>query len=736
MIQDNLDNISDNLSQGLPSDVYEEAVKFCKTRAEREFLRTRTVQTNKMDKLIQRRDENHRNKRDKQLENLKDTYQKKWVVNLSDTALTPAETSVLVKGPKFAITPEKIPAKDYIVLTEASIKDLSDNDKDNTRHEVTRLLNKAKVPNPNITSAEARALKGLRKDPSRMVLTADKGNCFVVMDTTMYKSKCQEVLSDKAVYEKLPSDPTAKSQKKLCNLLKGIKQKGELSQTDYQHLRPTGNYSTPPKFYGSPKIHKQGIPMRGIVSSIGSMAYKTAKLLARILKYLVGKNQHSVNSTKEFIERMQLRIVGDDECYISFDIMALFSNTPIPKAMEVTQRRLENDNTLSQRTDLSVQSIMSLLEFCVNNTYFLFDGEFYKQTHGAAMGSPVSPILANIFMEYFEVEAITTAPTPPRFWDRYVDDTWALTKKGTVQELHDHINDIEKPFIRFTKEEPGPDGGVPFLDTYIMTDDNGNIITRVYRKPTHTDLYLNWNSHHPVCARMGVIRTLYHRAQLVCSTEDILHEEQKHLRDVLRINDYPEWAIHRGQKQIAKDKASNPSSKDKKDYKGFVVVPYVKGLSEPYKRSLEKVGVQVFFKAGCTLRNMLVSPKDKDSKSKTQGIIYNIKCGENTCPMHYIGETGRTLEERYKDHVQDSNSAIHRHSAETGHSIPELDEDNVKILRKEDNTIHRRIIEGMYIKLHEPELNRNIGKVDIPNIYDNLLREEGSLKISRGGHSD
>ncbi len=539
---------------------------------------------------------------------------------------------------------------------------------------MTRLLNKAKVPTPNITSAEARALKGLRKDPSRMVLTADKGNCFVVMDTTMYKSKCQEVLSDKAVYEKLPSDPTAKSQKKLCNLLKGIKDKGELSQTDYQHLRPSGNYSTPPKFYGSPKIHKQGIPMRGIVSSIGSMAYRTAKLLARILKLLMGKNQHSVNSTKEFIERMKLRIIGEDECYISFDIVALFSNMPIPKALEVTQRRLENDSTLSQRTDLSVQSIMSLLEFCVNNTYFIFKGDFYKQTHGAAMGSPISPILANIFMEYFEVEAITTAPSPPRFWDRYVDDTWALTKKGTVQGLHDHINDIEKPHIRFTKEEPGQDGGVPFLDTYIMSDENGHIITRVYRKPTHIDLYLNWNSHHPVCARMGVVRTLYHRAELVCSTQDILHDEQKHLHDVLRINDYPEWAIHRGQRQLNNDKLTNNNNTDKKDYKGYVVVPYVKGLSEPYKRSLEKVGIQVFFKAGCTLRNLLVSPKDKDPKSKKQGIIYNIQCGESTCPMHYIGETGRTLEERYKDHVQDSKSAIYRHSAETGHSIPKLDD--------------------------------------------------------------
>ncbi len=274
--------------------------------------------------------------------------------------------------------------------------------------------------------------------------------------------------------------------------------------------------------------------MRPIVSSIGALDYNSAKLLAKILKPLVGGNCHHVNSTKEFIERMKHRSVGDNECYISFDIVALFSNTPIPKAMEVIKRRLEKDNTLSERTDLSVSSIIKLLEFCVNNTYFTFNGVFYKQKHGAAMGSPVSPILANIYMEYFEVEALTTAPSPPRFWDRYVDDTWALTTKGTVDGLHDHINHFQPP-IRFTKEQPGADGGVPFLDTYITADSSGNIITNVYRKPTHTDLYLNWNSHHPVSARMGVIRTLYHRAQVVCSNEAILREEHKHLHDVLRI---------------------------------------------------------------------------------------------------------------------------------------------------------------------------------------------------------
>ncbi len=117
------------------------------------------------------------------------------------------------------------------------------------------------------------------------------------------------------------------------------------------------------------------------------------------------------------IQRLRNRIVGPNDCYVSFDIVALFSKAPIEKALEVTQRGLENDSSLSERTTLPISSIMELLKFCVYNTYFLFNETFYEQKQGAAMGSPVSPIIANIYMEYFEAEAIYSAPSPPKYWD-------------------------------------------------------------------------------------------------------------------------------------------------------------------------------------------------------------------------------------------------------------------------------------------------------------------------------
>ena len=81
--------------------------------------------------------------------------------------------------------------------------------------------------------------------------------------------------------------------------------------------------------------------------------------------------------------------------------------------LNVIQQRLAKDKDLQQRTTMSIKHITSLLEFCLNSTSFVFQGQYYQQIEGAAMGSPLSPIVANIFMENFEKGALETALHPP-----------------------------------------------------------------------------------------------------------------------------------------------------------------------------------------------------------------------------------------------------------------------------------------------------------------------------------
>ena len=135
-------------------------------------------------------------------------------------------------------------------------------------------------------------------------------------------------------------------------------------------------------------------------------------------------------------------------------------------------------------------------------------------------------------MEEFENRALTSAVSPSRLCKRFVDDTSVILLQSQEEEFLQHIKCVD-PSIKFTTEEPKEDGSMPFLDTLITPKEDGTLTTSVYRKPTHTDLYLQWDSHHNLACKFSVINTLTHRATAVCSNSELLKKELKHIEEVL-----------------------------------------------------------------------------------------------------------------------------------------------------------------------------------------------------------
>ena len=151
----------------------------------------------------------------------------------------------------------------------------------------------------------------------------------------------------------------------------------------------------------------------------------------------------------------------------------------------------------------------------------------------------------------------------------------------------------------------------------------------------------------------------------------------------------------------------------------------VKKMSESVKKKCSNYGVQVYFKGGTTIKNLLVAPKDKDPMMKKSGVIYRYKCGRVECDEEYIGESSRTFGKRFKEH-QKAPSPIFDHFNTTGHNISV---ENFNIVGKEDQNLRRAIKEDLYIRVNNPSLNRNIGKYHLPHIWDEVLFNIPELKI-------
>ena len=299
----------------------------------------------------------------------------KWVINLSNKPLTPAQRSVLAKGPNFAVTPRQPPNLEYITAIEAACTKLSQQDAEELRADINRVLRSSHPPKPNLTKAQNSALRELKRDRDHTVLTADKGVAMVIMDRQDYMNKANHLLNQ-STYKSITKDPTNSIKNKLINILKRVKTKTGLDSNTYKSMYPTG--CVPPKFYGLPKIHKPDTPLRPIVSSCGSVTYGVAKELAKILKPLVGKSPHHITSTQDFVEQARQIKMEPGECLSSYDVSALFISVPIDPALNIIKDLLDKDTTLKERTVMEVGDIILLLEFCLKNTYFSFQGQFYE----------------------------------------------------------------------------------------------------------------------------------------------------------------------------------------------------------------------------------------------------------------------------------------------------------------------------------------------------------------------
>ena len=200
-----------------------------------------------------------------------------------------------------------------------------------------------------------------------------------------------------------------------------------------------------------------------------------------------------------------------------------------------------------------------------------------------------------------------------------------------------------EPTIKLTMERES-NGSLAFLDTLATHHSDGSLSTSVYRKKTHTDRYLDFTSHHPLTNKVAVARTLMTRVDRICTYVPDKDKEKRHIAKALKNNGHPSQHVNESWCTAPNPHPSSPEDRSR----ATVVIPYVRHLSESIQRILAPLQVRTCFRPHCTLRQMLVNLKDQTRLNQQAGVIYEVPCGD--CPQVYVGQTGRTLSHRLKEH--------------------------------------------------------------------------------------
>ena len=394
------------------------------------------------------------------------------------------------------------------------------------------------------------------------------------------------MLADKKTYEELLSDSTPKYKRKLVSTLSMLKKESKISEGK-KWLYPTAENI--PLLYCTPKIHKTGTPLHPIVDYTNTTGYCTSRWLADILGALVGKTKHHVQNSKYLTDELAKVVIDEEDILNSHDVVCehVHQYTDWPSILSIVKDRLENediflrDYSKEQGFKLTSDDVVNLQEFILTTTYFTFRGKIYRQLFGTAMRSPVSLIAATIFMEALELlhpphgllsKAMVSLCTqhPWNGAERLCTEADRPYKSGRQVRIHPiHLWNCQ-------------DGKIPFLDILIVKKEDGSVKLLTYRKPTHTDQYLNYKSHHPLHQKMGVIRTLFDKKDRIVTEDDDKIQEGGKVVHALQNCGYPQWVFKKVKDQMKVPKKQNTSKKVDSTNKsrGMVVIPYVQGVSQ------------------------------------------------------------------------------------------------------------------------------------------------------------
>ena len=164
----------------------------------------------------------------------------------------------------------------------------------------------------------------------------------------------------------MTKDPTGSTDRAFLSLLRNLHKEGKITEEFYNKVRPSEGSSKPALFYGRVKLHKPSAPLRHVVTTRGAATYELAQELSQILRPLVECSGRTLRSTIDLVDKLDDVVLRDDEMLVSYDVKSLFTSILVQESIQVCEKRLIVDKTLSERTQLDVTTIIQLLLSGIN----------------------------------------------------------------------------------------------------------------------------------------------------------------------------------------------------------------------------------------------------------------------------------------------------------------------------------------------------------------------------------
>ena len=661
----------------------------------------------------------------------------KVIFNFSSHVLTTGEKSLLAKGLNLSIPPKRLNYADTLCPFKMLFQDIIrsaedvattniDNIQGSLRNEALKCFtNYNPKLEQNLSSTEIEGLKSLMNDESVVIHKSDKGNSVVIINADVYKQRMKELLSDASKFRKLKIDKgkdynfIQNQELRIIEQLRALMSNGCLTQQEYEDLCPCG--SSPGILYGLSKVHKpvvDGSPkLRPILSAVNTPTYKLSKFLVKILEPFT-KNRYTPKDSFAFADDICKQ---DSSLYMgSLDADALFTNIPLKETIDICVDLLYRDNQVVN--NLSKEDFKWLLITATQESFILFDGEYYKQLDGVVMGSPLGPTLANIFLSYHEQNWLDTCPAEykPVYYARYVDDICVLFRKSEHLIQFKRFMNEQHPNMHFTSEVE-ENNVLPFLDINIIRDGD-RFVTSVYRKKTFSGVYTNYNSFLPDIYKFNLVSTLLYRAYRISSSWVLIHQEILKLKSVMQKNGYPIHIIDKIinrflMKQCSSKVAEQPRSKKKTLQ---IILPFLGLVSRRLEKTLKAVvehnapgiKVVVIYRAASRLSS-LFKFKDSVPSYLWSRVVYKYSCGG--CNSTYIGKTKRHTKRRFSEHLGISHLTDKTVKVATPTNVfahnkqckCEASRDDFTILCRDTSNSDYilRTKESLYIHAHKPNLN-------------------------------